>query len=90
LEPPPRLAPSVRSGLFSGDGIVAAGRKQVFSRVAEARAAAARADRLRVGRSRVLRVSSPCGSTASVASVAPRNATTSAVSFLCLILMLYW
>ena len=64
-EPPPRLAPSIRSGLFTGDGIVAAGHKGVFSRVAEARAAAAKANRMRAGRLRGERVPSLDGSTAS-------------------------
>jgi hypothetical protein len=66
-EPPPRLAPSIRSGIFSGDGIVAAGRKKVFSRVAEARAAAAQANRLRASRAAGVRASSPGGSSASTA-----------------------
>jgi hypothetical protein len=64
-ELPPRLAPSIRSGIFSRDGIVAAGRKQVFSRVAEARAAAAQANRLRASRAAGARASSPGGSSAS-------------------------
>jgi hypothetical protein len=63
-EPPPRLAPSIRSGLVSGDGIVAAGRKKVFSRVAETRALAAQASRARASRVRVLPVET-CGSTTS-------------------------
>jgi hypothetical protein len=66
-EPLPRLAPCIRSGIFSGDGIVAAGRKKVFSRVAEARAAAAQANRLRASRAAGVRASSPGGSSASTA-----------------------
>ena len=69
-EPPPRLAPSIRSGIFSGDGIVAAGRKKVFSRVAEVRAAAAQAHRLRASRAAGVRASSPGGSSASTATPA--------------------
>jgi hypothetical protein len=45
---------------------VAAGRKKVFSRVAETRAAAAQADRLRVSRASGVLASSPGGSSASV------------------------
>ena len=75
-EPPPRLAPSIRSGIFSGDGIVAAGRKQVFSRVAEARAAAAQANRLRASRTAGARASSPGGSSASTVPPATRRGPT--------------
>jgi hypothetical protein len=64
-EPPPRLAPSIRSGLVSGDGIVAAGRKKVFSRVAETRALAAQANRARAARSRLIPEISGGGSTTS-------------------------
>ena len=64
-EPPPRLAPSIRSGLVSGDGIVAAGRKKVFSRVAETRALAAQANRARAARSRAIPAVSCAGSTTS-------------------------
>jgi hypothetical protein len=64
-EPPPRLAPSICSGLFTGDGIVAAGRKGVFNRVAEARAAAAKVNRMRASHLRGERVPSLDGSTAS-------------------------
>jgi hypothetical protein len=64
-EPPPRLAPSIRSGLVSGDGIVAAGRKKVFSRVAETRALAAQANRARAARSRAIPEASCGGSTTS-------------------------
>jgi hypothetical protein len=46
---------------------VAAGRKKVFSRVAEARAAAAQANRLRASRAAGVRASSPGGSSASTA-----------------------
>jgi hypothetical protein len=71
-EPPPRLAPSIRSGLVSGDGIVAAGRKKVFSRVAETRALAAQASRARAARIRVLPEES-CGSTTSGGSPPGRH-----------------
>ncbi len=76
-ESPPRLAPSFRSGLFSGDGIVAAGRKGVFNWVAEARAAAAKASRVRAGRVCGDRLPSTDGSTASgsVAHMAPKPST---------------
>ena len=75
------MAPSIRSGVFSGDAIVAAGRKAVFSRVAEARAAAARASRVRASRVRGERVPSLDGSTASgsIADIA-RIPTTALVS----------
>jgi hypothetical protein len=73
--------PSIRSGLFSGDAIVAAGRKEVFNRVAEARAAAARAGRMRAGRVRGDRIPSPDGSTASGSVVGiARTQTTALVS----------
>jgi len=49
---PGRPAPSLRSGLCSGDGVVAAGRDVVFSRVAEARRAAMAAGRERASRQR--------------------------------------
>ncbi len=75
-EPPPRVAPSIRSGVFSGDGIVAAGRKGVFSRVAEARAAAAQANRLRISRAHGARASSPGGSSASAVSPAAKRKPT--------------
>jgi hypothetical protein len=67
-EPPPRLAPSIRSGIFSGDGIVAAGRKKVFSRVAEVRALAAKASRARLARTRAV-PEETCGSTTSCGSL---------------------
>jgi hypothetical protein len=72
-EPPPRLAPSIRSGLISGDGIVAAGRKKVFSRVAETRALAAQAGRARAAR--VSTIPKPCcgGSTTSAGSPPMRH-----------------
>ncbi len=75
-EPPPRVAPSIRSGVFSGDGIVAAGRKGVLSRVAEARASAAQANRLRVSRAHGARASSPGGSSASAVSPAAKRKPT--------------
>jgi hypothetical protein len=78
-EPPPRIAPSIRSGVFSGDGIVAAGRKEVFSRVAAARAAAAKAGRDRASRVRGTRASSPCDSTGSANSVVPQPASSTAL-----------
>ena len=70
----------MRSGLFSGDAIVAAGRKQVFSRVAAARAAAAKAGRLRVSRGRASHASSPGGSTISVASDTVQASTSTEVN----------
>jgi phosphopantothenate synthetase len=73
-EPPPRLAPSIRSGLVSGDGIVAAGRKKVFSRVAETRALAAQANRARAARSRAIPAVSCAGSTTSGGSPPARLA----------------
>jgi phosphopantothenate synthetase len=72
-EPPPRLAPSIRSGLVSGDGIVAAGRKQVFSRVAETRALAAQASRARAARVRPVPAVLCGGSTTSAGSPPMRN-----------------
>jgi hypothetical protein len=85
------LAPSIRSGIFSGDAIVAAGRKAVFSRVAEARAAAARASRVRASRGRGDRIPSPDGSTASGSVVGiARTQTTALVSkFLLVPLLVY-
>ncbi len=82
------MAPSIRSGVFSGDAIVAVGRKAVFSRVAEARAAAARASRVRVSRVRGERVPSLDGSTASgsIADIA-RIPTTALVSKILLVLI---
>ena len=78
------MAPSIRSGVFSGDAIVAAGRKAVFSRVAEARAAAARASRVRASRGRGDRIPSPDGSTASGSVVGiARTQTTALVSNFC-------
>jgi hypothetical protein len=71
-EPPPCLAPSIRSGLVSGDGIVAAGRKKVFNRVAETRALAAQASRARASRVRVLPAET-CGSTTSGGSPPARH-----------------
>jgi hypothetical protein len=62
--------------VFSGDGIVAAGRKGVFSRVAEARAAAAQANRLRISRAHGARASSPGGSSASAVSPAAKRKPT--------------
>lgn len=62
--------------MFSGDGIVAAGRKGVFSRVAEARAAAAQANRLRISRAHGARASSPGGSSASAVSPAAKRKPT--------------
>ena len=59
--------------MFSGDGIVAVGRKGVFSRVAEARAAAAQANRLRISRAHGARASSPGGSSASAVSPAAKR-----------------
>ena len=50
---------------MSGDGIVAAGRKKVFSRVAETRALAAQANRARAARSRAIPAVSCAGSTTS-------------------------
>jgi hypothetical protein len=80
------LAPSIRSGLFSGDGIVAAGRKGVFNRVAEARAAAAKASRVRAGRVRGDRLPSTDGSTASGSVVHPaQKSSTALVSKLILV-----
>ncbi len=60
---------------------MAAGRKGVFSRVAEARAAAAKANRMHAGRLRGERVPSLDGSTASdsVAAI-PREQPTALVS----------
>jgi hypothetical protein len=60
---------------------VAAGRKQVFSRVAAARAAAAKADRLRVSRGRAHHASSPGGTSTAASQVAFNNTTALAVSF---------
>jgi hypothetical protein len=55
---------------------VAAGRKGVFSRVAEARAAAAQANRLRISRAHGARASSPGGSSASAVSPAAKRKPT--------------
>ena len=56
-ESPARPAPSVRSGICSGDAVVAAGRATVLSRVAETRRAAMAAGRERASRQRDARVS---------------------------------
>ena len=55
---PPSISGSsltIFSGVYSGDGIVVAGRKSVFNRVAETRAWAAQSERDRVKRLRDLR-----------------------------------
>jgi hypothetical protein len=54
LQCPPSPPLSTRSGICTGDGIVAAGRKEVFNRVAETRAWAARAERERARKLRQL------------------------------------
>ena len=54
--------------MFSGDGIVAAGRKKIFSRVAEVRAQAARAGRARAARVSGDAILSGGGSTTSAGS----------------------
>jgi len=56
-ESPARPAPSIRSGICSGDAVVAAGRAAVLSRVAETRRAAMAAGRERASRQRDARVS---------------------------------
>jgi hypothetical protein len=61
----PAPCSSIRSGVFSGDGIVAAGRKEVFSGVTEACAVAAKAYCLCTSHTRGARASSPGGSSVS-------------------------
>jgi len=80
-ESPVRPAPSIRSGLCSGDAVVAAGRSSVLSRVAETRRAAMaagreRASRQRGGRDGRLRIPALSSSTTSGGSpVLSRNRT---------------